>query len=133
MLSQALEERTYGLDVSRRVGFEDDHIVEIGRHLFQALYDLVDNLDEPPGLSTAALGHDEPLDEARGSAKRRESNGVLVHGDLMERKKQVEQGKHPSLTQRVQDLVHARDGQLAEAADLVELCLLYTSPSPRDS
>ena len=46
---QALEERSHGLDVSRRVGAEDDHIVEVGHHLFQALYDLVGNLDEPPG------------------------------------------------------------------------------------
>ena len=49
MLAQTLEERTHGLDVSRRVGVEDDHIVEVGRHLFQALYDLLQNLDEPPG------------------------------------------------------------------------------------
>ena len=33
MLAQTLEERTHGLDVSRRVGVEDDHIVEVGRHL----------------------------------------------------------------------------------------------------
>ena len=48
MLAQALEERTHGLDVGRRVGVEDDHIVEVGGHLFQAFYNLVDNLDEPP-------------------------------------------------------------------------------------
>ena len=36
----------------------------------------------------------------------------------MEPRNQVEQEKRPSLAQRVQDLVHARDGQLAEAADL---------------
>ena len=49
MLAQALEERTHGLDVGRRVGVEDYHIVEVGGHLFQALYYLVDNLDESPG------------------------------------------------------------------------------------
>ena len=49
MFAQALEEHSHGLDVSRRVGVGDDHIVEVGRHLFQALYDLVDNLDQPPG------------------------------------------------------------------------------------
>ena len=37
----------------------------------------------------------------------------------MERRNQVEQRKHPSLAQRVQDLLNARDGQLAEAADFV--------------
>ena len=47
-LAQALEERPHCLDVSRRVGVEDEHIVEVGRHLFRALYNLVDNLDEPP-------------------------------------------------------------------------------------
>ena len=48
MLALALEERTHGLDVSRRVGAEDDFIAEVGRHPFQALSDLVDNLDESP-------------------------------------------------------------------------------------
>ena len=69
MLSQALEERPRCLDVSRRVGVEDDHIVEVGRHLFQALNNLVRHLDEPPGPSVAAVGHGEPFIEARGSAK----------------------------------------------------------------
>ena len=48
MLAQALEERPHGLNLSRRVGVEDDHIVEVRRLLFQALDNLVDNLDEPP-------------------------------------------------------------------------------------
>ena len=42
----------------------------------------------------------------------------------MEQKKQVEQRKHPSPAQRVQDLVHAGDGQLAEAADTVEVLVI---------
>ena len=46
----------------------------------------------------------------------------------MERRNQVEQGKHPSLAQRVQNLVHARDGQLAEAVDLVELLVVNSDP-----
>ena len=46
LLAQALEERSHSLDVSRRVGVEDDHIVEVGYHQFQALDNLVDNLDE---------------------------------------------------------------------------------------
>ena len=58
ILAQTLEERPHCLDVIRRVGVEHDRIVEVGRQLFQALFDLVDNLDEPPGRSTAALGHD---------------------------------------------------------------------------
>ena len=49
MLAQALEERTRGLDVGRLVGVKDDHIVKVSGLLFQALYNLVDNLDEPPG------------------------------------------------------------------------------------
>ena len=39
----------HGLDVSRWVGVEENHIVEVGRHLFQAIDNLVDILDEPPG------------------------------------------------------------------------------------
>ena len=67
MLVQTTKESTHCLDVSRRVGIEDNHIVEVGRHLFQALHNLVYNL-EPPGRSAAALGRDEPLLEARGSS-----------------------------------------------------------------
>ena len=45
------------------------------------------------------------------------------------RRKQVEQGKHPSLAQRVQNLIHAWDGQLAEAADLVEFLVVDSDPN----
>ena len=97
-----------------------------------ALENLFDNLDEPSGRSAAALGHDEPLMEARESANRRERNGILVRGNRMERKNQVERGKHPSLAQRVQDLVHARDGQLAEAVELVDFTVVDGDPPPPD-
>ena len=52
MLSQAFEERTYRLDVSRRVGIGHDHIVEVGCHLFQAFGDFVDNRGEKQTLPT---------------------------------------------------------------------------------
>ena len=95
-LAQVLEERTRCLDVSRRVGAEDDHIFQVGRYLSLALDNLFDNLDEPPGRSTAALGHDVPFIEARGSAKRSERDGFLVRSNLMERRNHVEQEKiHP--------------------------------------
>ena len=45
----------------------------------------------------------------------------------MERRNRVEQGKHPCLAQRVQDRVHAQDGQLAETADFVEFLVLVDS------
>ena len=47
----------------------------------------------------------------------------------MERGNQVEQGKHQSLAQRIQYLVHAQDGQLAEAAELVELLVVDRDPN----
>ena len=83
MLAQALEEHPHCLDVNRRVGVADDHIVEVGCHLFQALYNLVQNPDDTPARSAAALWHDEPLTEARVSVKRRERSGILVRGILM--------------------------------------------------
>ena len=52
-----------------------------------------------------------------------------MRGDLMERRNQVEQRKHPYLAQRVQNLVHARDGQLAEAVDRVEFLLVDRDPN----
>ena len=52
-----------------------------------------------------------------------------MRGVLIERRNQVEQGKHPSLAQRVQNLVHARDGQLPEADDLVEFLGVNRDPN----
>ena len=49
MLAQAVEGRTHGIGVSRRVRVEADDIVEVGSHLVQARCKLGDNLDEPPG------------------------------------------------------------------------------------
>ena len=129
MLVHALEECPHCLDLNSRVGVEDDHIVEAGCHLIQALYNVVDNLDQPPGRRAASLGHDVPLIEARGSAKCRERNGIIVRGNMMERRNQVEQGKHSFLAQRVQDLVHAGEGQLAEAAELVEFLVADSDPN----
>ena len=47
-----------------------------------------------------------------------------MRGSLMELRNQVEQEKHPSFAQKVQDLVHARDKKLAETADLVEFLVV---------
>ena len=47
----------------------------------------------------------------------------------MERRNQIEEGKHPCLVQRVQNLGHARNGQLAEAADLVEVLIVDRDPN----
>ena len=47
----------------------------------------------------------------------------------MERRNQVEQGKLPSFARRVQDLVHAGDGQLAKAADLIEFLVIDGGPN----
>ena len=39
----------------------------------------------------------------------------------MKRRHSVEEGETASLAQRVQDLIHARDGKLAKAANVLEL------------
>ena len=69
MRAQALKERSHCLDVSVRVGVEDHHTAEVGHHLFQALCNVVDYLDEPPGRGAAALRHDQLLIEARAYAR----------------------------------------------------------------
>ena len=120
---------SYRLDVGRRIRVETDYIIEVVRHLCQIFNDLVNHLDEPDGRSTAPLGPDEPLVEARGSVKRREMNGVNVRGRLMERGGKVEEGNHPSLPQGVEDLAHARNRQLGEAADLVEVLIVHGDPN----
>ena len=75
------------------------------------------------------MGLGKPLVEARGSAKRGESTGVLVRGDLVERGDRITEGKNPSLPQGVEDLIHTRNSQLAEAADLVESLVFYDDPN----
>ena len=120
------------LTLGRRIRIENDHIVEVGRHLRQLFNDFVNHLNEPAARSTAALGHDEPLVEARGSAKRGERNHVLVHGNLVDRGDQIEEGKQPSNPHGVEDLVHARYRQLAEAADLVEFLEITVIRTPPD-
>ena len=83
------------LDVGRRIRVEDHHIIEVGRHLCQTFNDFVNHFDEPAGRSITALGHEEPLVEARGGAKHCERDGVLVRGNLVERGDQSEGGKTP--------------------------------------
>ena len=48
-----------------------------------------------------------------------------MRSNLVERRDQIEEGKHPSLPQGIEDLVHARNRQLAEAADLVEFFVAH--------
>ena len=52
-----------------------------------------------------------------------------MRGKLMGRRNQIDQGKHPSLAQRVQDLVHAGNVQLAEATYLVEFLVVGGDPN----
>ena len=44
------------------------HVFEVGCHLFQARDIFIGHLDESPGRFIAALGHNEPLIEARKGA-----------------------------------------------------------------
>ena len=46
VFAQALEEGSYRLDVGRRISAENDHIVEVGRHLCQTFNVLVNYLDD---------------------------------------------------------------------------------------
>ena len=64
----------------------------------------------------------------RGPWKRRERNGILVRGSRTEWRNHVEQRNHPSLAKRVQDLVHAGDGQLTEDADLFDFLTVDRDP-----
>ena len=48
MIARVPYERIHVLDVSHRVGVGDDHIVDVGRHLFSSLDNIVRNLGESP-------------------------------------------------------------------------------------
>ena len=49
VFAQAFEEGSYRLDVGRRIRVENDHIIEVGRHLCQTCYNFVNHIDEPAG------------------------------------------------------------------------------------
>ena len=51
-------------------------------------------------------------------------NRVLVWGELIEQQSLIGEGKHAPFAQRVQDPVHARNGQLAQSVDIVELLIV---------
>ena len=129
VFAQALKKGSDVAGVVGRGGVEDDDVVEVRGDAFQAFDDLVDDLHEPVGGGAAALRHYKPFKEPVGGAERRQWDGVLVNGDLVEGGDQVEKGENAAFAQGVQDLVDAGDGKLSEGADG---CLLYTSPSPRD-
>ena len=80
--------------MGRRIRVEDDHIIEVGRHLCQTFNGLVNHSDEPARPSTPGLGHDEPLVEARGGETHCERDGILVRGNQVEQGDQVK-GKTP--------------------------------------
>ena len=109
---------------SGRGGVEDDDVVEVCGDAFQAFDDLVDDLDEPAGGGAAALRRYKPFEEPVGGAERRQWDGVLVDGDLVEGGDQVEKGKNAAFAQGVQDLVFPGDGKLSDGADGVQLLLV---------
>lgn len=98
-LSEALEEGRDVVYMGSEVGVEHDDVVEVGCNTFKAFDDLIDDLDEPPGLGTAALGHVKPFEEPGGGAERGKGDGVLVKWlSVVEQRHEVEQGKmHPFL------------------------------------
>ena len=128
VFSVALEEGSDVVDVGSRIGGEHDDVVEVGGDAFKVCDDLVDDLDEPPGRGTAALRHDEPLEEPYGRAERGEGDGILVHGDLVERGYEVEQGDDASFSHGIEDLVDVGD-ELFEGADRVKLLIVGRNPN----
>lgn len=75
--TQSLAEGMNGLDVSRRVLIEHDHIVNVRCNLFQTLGNLIDDLISTRRY-TAALRQSQALIRAQLGAKRRKWNLVLV-------------------------------------------------------
>ena len=91
MLAQALEERSHCLDVSCRIGVENDHTVEVGRHQFQVLSNLVDNLTNHSGealLPWGAASHSYRHVGAQTAV----GGTVSLRANLMQRRNQVDHG-----------------------------------------
>ena len=110
---------------------ETDHIVEVGHHLCQTFNDFVDRLHEAAGRSTAALRYEEPLVEARGSKQIAVIGTVSLCAVIIWWSEETKSKKKntSSLPQGVEDLVHARNRQLTEAADLVEFLVVHGDPN----
>ena len=80
---------------------------------------------KPTGRGVATLRHDEPLEESGWGAEGGEGYGVLVDGDSVERRHEVEQREDAPLAQGFQDFVDTGDVKLTERADGVELLVVY--------
>ena len=83
---QLFEQSRIGEDVSGGIRIEHDNVIEVGGHVGKAFDDFVDHLDEPSRRRAAPLGHDQPLQEARGRAECRERDRFFVNRYLVERR-----------------------------------------------
>lgn len=81
-------------------------------------------LKNQPGDALLPLGTTNRSQTPVGRITPRERNVILVRDDLVERRNQVEKEKkrklkNASFSPGVQNLIHAGDGQLAEAAESI--------------
>lgn len=102
-------------------GVEHEDVVGVGGNALEGFDGLVYYHDEPTGRSPAALEHEEPFEESVGYAERGEGDDALVDGDLVKGRHEVEQGEYKLFSQEIEDFVDARDEELSEGADGVEL------------
>lgn len=91
VLPQAREECSNVGGVVGRGWVEGDDVVEACGNAFQALGDLVDDLYEQAGGGAAACRHTKPFEQSVGGAEHCHADGVLVDGNVVERRDQVEQ------------------------------------------
>ena len=81
-----------------RFGVVDDDIDKVSCDALEAFDDLVDYLDEPPGGLVATLRHDEPLRDSVRCAESSVGYGIIVNGNLVEERDDLEKGKYASFT-----------------------------------
>lgn len=95
-------------------------------------YFLVSGVVEPAGRGAAALRHDEPLEGSGRAAESGEGYGAHVDGDLVRRRREVEQGEDAPFAQGVEGLVDPGVGKRAEAAGGEELLVVHRYPNVAD-
>ena len=117
VFSKAFKKRADVGDVSRGVAVENCDVVEVGRYAVKVFDDLVDDLDEPARRGAASLRHGKPLEESGGRAESSQGYGILIDGDLVERRHGIGQGEDATLSKGIEDLIDAGDEQLAQGAD----------------
>lgn len=97
MLSKAFEGGTDVGDMGRGVGVEKLGVVKVGCYMVEVADDLISDLNEPAGRGAVVLRHDGPLEEPTKRADGCQGHCVLVDGNVVEGRHEIDRGEKCAL------------------------------------